>query len=242
MTVSETTRPNSITITKSVISSGNEELDNKLGGGLPVNSLILIEGGSGSGKSVLSQQIIWGSLQDGFTATVFTTENTVKSLVKQMQSIDLDVLDHLLLGALRIYPIELSSLGDQAPSALLQAMQQEKSQNVVVIDSFTSAIIHSTNDQNTMRFFEGCKRLSAEGVTVIIVLHSDAIDSEFINPIRSMCDAHLQLRSEQDGQRLVKLLQVAKIRGAGSSTGAIVGFEVEPGWGMRVIPISKARG
>lgn len=240
MTVSETTRPNSLT--QSVISSGNEELDNKLGGGLPVNSLILIEGGSGSGKSVLSQQIIWGSLQDGFTATVFTTENTVKSLVKQMQSIDLDVLDHLLLGALRIYPIELSSLGDQAPSALLQAMQQEKSQNVVVIDSFTSAIIHSTNDQNTMRFFEGCKRLSAEGVTVIIVLHSDAIDSEFINPIRSMCDAHLQLRSEQDGQRLVKLLQVAKIRGAGSSTGAIVGFEVEPGWGMRVIPISKARG
>jgi len=41
---------------------------------------------------------------------------------------------------------------------------------------------------------------------------------------------------------LVKTLQVAKIRGAASVTGAIVGFDVEPGWGMRVIPISKARG
>ncbi|WP_119070147.1 ATPase domain-containing protein [Aggregatilinea lenta] len=238
MTASDTTPK----VKKSVISSGNEELDSKMGGGLPVNSLVLIEGGSGSGKSVLSQQIVWGSLQDGFSAAVFTSENTVKSLVKQMQSIDLDVLDHLLLGVLRIYPIELSSLGDLAPTALLQAMQHEKSRDVIVIDSFTSAIIRSTNNKHTMRFFEGCKRLSAEGVTVIIVLHSDAIDPEHINSIRSMCDAHLQLRSEQDGQRLVKLLQVAKIRGAASSTGAIVGFEVEPGWGMRVIPISKARG
>lgn len=227
---------------KSVISSGNEELDGKLGGGLPINSVNLIEGGSGSGKSVLAQQITWGSLQDGFSAAVFTTENTVKSLVKQMQSIDLDVLDHLLLGALRIYPIELGALGDQAPNLLLQAMHKEKSRDVIVVDSFTSAIIHSTDEKNTIRFFEGCKRLTSEGVTIIIVLHSDAMDSEFINPIRSMCDAHLQLRSEQDGQRLVKLLQVVKIRGAASSTGAIVGFEVEPGWGMRVIPISKARG
>jgi flagellar protein FlaH len=57
-----------------------------------------------------------------------------------------------------------------------------------------------------------------------------------------MCDAHLKLRSEQDGNRMVKTLEVAKVRGAGSMTGAVVGFEVEPGWGMRVIPISKARG
>ncbi len=239
MAETQTTLPK---IKKSIISSGNEELDSKLGGGIPANSLVLIEGGSGSGKSVLSQQIIWGTLQDNFTTAVFTTENTVKSMVSQMQSIDLDVLDHLLLGTLRIYPIELSSLGDHAPNALLHAMQQEKSRDVIVIDSFTSAIIHSTDEMNTMRFFEGCKRISSDGVTIIIVLHSDAIDSEFINPIRSMCDAHLKLHSEQDGQRLVKLLQVVKIRGAASSTGAIVGFEVEPGWGMRVIPISKARG
>jgi flagellar protein FlaH len=60
--------------------------------------------------------------------------------------------------------------------------------------------------------------------------------------VRPMCDALLTLRSAQDGQRLVKTLEVTKIRGAASATGAIIGFEVEPGWGMRVIPISKARG
>ncbi len=79
-------------------------------------------------------------------------------------------------------------------------------------------------------------------MTILVVLHTHTVGDELIGSIRSICDGHLHLRSEQDGQRIVKTLEVAKIRGAASVTGAIVGFEVEPGWGMRVIPISKARG
>jgi flagellar protein FlaH len=41
------------------------------------------------------------------------------------------------------------------------------------------------------------------------------------------------------GQKLVKTLEVTKVRGAEKTTGNIVSFEVEPGWGMRVIPINK---
>ena len=227
----------------SVISSGNDELDSRLGGGLPVGSLILIEGASGTGKSVLSQQIIWGALQDGFQAALFTTENTVKSLMSQMESIDLDVLDFLLLCRLRVYPIELSQLGENAPSKLMRAIKNERQRDVIVMDSATSAAATDGADvAEILSFFEECKRICSKGVSIIVTLHSDALESELINPIRSMCDAHLRLYSEQDGQRLVKTLQVAKIRGAASVTGAIVGFDVEPGWGMRVIPISKARG
>jgi len=225
-----------------VISSGNDELDNKIGGGLPVGSVTLIEGGSGSGKSVLAQQMTWGALHDGFRAAVFTSENTVKSLVRQMQSIELDVLDYLLLGRLRIYPMELSGRGAAAPTALLAALRREQDCNLLVIDSLTSAVIHAADEHRIIAFFEGCKRLSAEGTSILVVLHSDAVEAEFINPIRAMCDADLLLCLEQDGQRLVKTLQVAKIRGATNVTGAIVGFDVEPGFGMRVIPISKARG
>lgn len=225
-----------------VISSGNDELDNKIGGGLPVGSVTLIEGGSGSGKSVLAEQITWGALRDGFRAAVFTSENTVKSLIWQMQSIELDVLDYLLLGRLRIYPMELSRRGETAPNALLAAMRREADRDLLVIDSLTAAVIHAADEKRIITFFEGCKRISAEGTSILVVLHSDAVETDFINPVRAMCDADLQLCLEQDGQRLVKTLQVAKIRGATNVTGGIVGFDVEPGFGMRVIPISKARG
>ena len=52
---------------KRSISSGNLELDKKMGGGIPEGSLTLIEGQSDSGKSVLVQQLTWGALQDGFS-------------------------------------------------------------------------------------------------------------------------------------------------------------------------------
>lgn len=229
---------------KKVISSGNMELDGRMGGGLPVGSLTLIEGSSGSGKSVLSQQIMWGALQDGFTVSAFSSENSVKSMVTQMKSIDLDVFEFLLLGKFKIYPLELSHLGDYAVEALVDVLKQETQygRDMIVVDSYTSVIIHTTKEQTVLRFFEECKRLCAEGISVLVTLHAKAVAAELVGPIRSMCDAHINLNSAQDGQKLVKTLEVAKIRGAASGTGSIIGFDVEPGWGMRVIPISKARG
>lgn len=235
---------NTTTNDKTVISSGNMELDSKMGGGLPVGSLVLIEGSSGSGKSVLSQTIMHGALQDGFRVSLFTSENTVKSLVSQMESIDLDILDYLLLGKFKAFPMELSHLGDRATAEVIQAMKREheRDHNLIVVDSFTAAVVQMTQDQVILSFFEECKRLCANRVTIMVTLHEHGVQGELITRIRSMCDANLRLQTAQDGQKLVKTLEVAKIKGAGSSTGAIVGFDVEPGWGMRVIPISKARG
>lgn len=230
------------TVARRVISSGNAELDSKLGEGLPVSSLTLVEGMSGAGKSVLSQQLIWGSLREGFSVSLFTSENSVKSLVRQMQSIDLDIIDFLLLDRFRVFPMRLAQLGEQAPATLIRAMTQERSQDILIVDSFTAAIANAATDLHVMSFFEQCKRLCANGSTILVTLHAGAVEGDMADTLRSMCDGHLLLRSEQDGQRLVKTLQVAKIRGASSMTGAVVGFDVEPGWGMRVIPISKARG
>ena len=54
-----------------------------------------------------------------------------------------------------------------------------------------------------------------------------------------MCDSHLSLRNEEIGDRMIKVLEVAKIRGADMQTGNIVSFDVEPMLGMKIIPVSK---
>ncbi len=240
MSIDTTDKTENASVT--TISSHNMELDSKMGGGLPLGSLTLVEGTSGSGKSVLSQQIIWGALQDGFTVSLFTSENSVNSLVVQMQKLNLDVLDFLLLRKLRIYPMALSRLGARAPKALLSAIRQESNHTLIVVDSLTSAVIQSTDNADVLRFFEECQSLCANDLSIMVTLHATGVSDEVLNSLRSMCDAVLRLRTEQDGQRMVKTLEVSKVRGASSGTGAIVGFDVEPGWGMRVIPISKARG
>lgn len=232
------------------ISSGNMELDAKLGGGIPVGALTLIEGPSGSGKSVLSQQMIWGALNNGFQVVLFTSENTVKSLMRQMQSIDLDVLDYLLLHKLRVFPMQLARLDTQALPTLLSTLQQytwvhetgKKNCDLIVVDSLSSVFARGLSDSEMVGYFESCQIICSRGVTIMNIVHAQNISDQVLNVIRSMSDAHLRLRSEQDGQRMVKTIEVAKVRGASGTTGSIIGFDVEPGWGMRVIPISKARG
>ncbi len=212
-----------------------------MGGGVPVGSLTLIEGDSGAGKSVLSQQMMHGCLVDGYRLSLFSSENTVKSLVKQMRSLNLDILDYLLLDKLRIFPIETARLGRDAPTVLITAMKKEKKRDMIFIDSLTSSI-PASSDKEVLSFFEESKRLCGDGTTVISVIHSHGLTRELLTRIRSLCDAHLQLRTEEVGNKLVKTLEVTKVRGAEQTTGNIVSFEVEPGWGIRVIPISKVKG
>lgn len=224
-----------------LISTGNGDLDSKMGGGVPVGSLTLIEGDSGAGKSVLSQQMMYGCLVDGYRLSLFTSENNVKSLVKQMRSLNMDILDYLLLDKLRIFPIETSGLGKEAPPTIMKAIQKEKSREMIFVDSLTSSI-PASSDREVLGFFEEGKRLCADGSTVVCILHSHGLTRELLTRIRSLCDAHLQLRTEVAGNKLVKTLEVTKVRGAEQTTGNIVSFEVEPGWGIRVIPINKVKG
>ncbi len=224
-----------------VISTGNSELDGKMGGGIPLGSLTLIEGASGAGKSVLAQQMIHGSLENGHKLALFSTENTVKSLIKQMRSLNLDVMDYLLLGRLRVYPVETSRLGKDALPTLIRAMRTKSDWDMIFVDSLTSSIPHSS-DNDVLGFFEEAKRICNEGKTIVVVVHSHGLNPDLLIRLRSLCDAHLQLRTEEVGQKLVKTLEVTKVRGADKSTGNIISFEVEPGWGMRVIPINKVNG
>ncbi|MDP3062041.1 MAG: ATPase domain-containing protein [Chloroflexota bacterium] len=226
-----------------VISTGNTEIDKKMGGGIPAGSLTLVEGQSDSGKSVLSQQMIWGSLKSGHTVTVLTTENSVKSLVRQMQSLNLDILDYLLLGRLKIYPVQAMKAGngsERTLDMLLRALRQQKGRNLVVIDSITAFVAH-LEVEPVIAFFEDCKGLCDDGVGVVCVAHSYAFSDSTLVRISSMCDAHLRLSTENMGERLMKTLEVSKIRGAQKSTGNVISFDVEPGWGMRIIPFSKAK-
>lgn len=225
------------------ISTGNPEIDKKLGGGIPTGSLVLVEGQSDSGKSVLIQQMLWGSLKGGFTATLLTTENTVKSLVRQMQSLNQDIMDYLLLGRLKVFPVKAMQgkiRWERTLQSLLVALRSQGKRDLVAIDAITSFIVHSPPEE-VIAFFEECKSICNDGVTIIVAAHSHAFSESLLVRIGSLCDAHLHLGIENLGERVVRVLLVSKVRGAEQSTGNIISFDVEPAWGMRIIPFTKAK-
>jgi archaeal flagellar protein FlaH len=231
---------------KTVIVTGIREVDEKIGGGIPVGSLGLIEGHSDAGKSVLSQHLTYGALtSSGISVAYYTTENTVKSLVAQMDSLNLCTTDHFLMDRLRIYPLTMKADEEENTADRFHLLIKHFDTlpahfKLVIVDSITILVAHSDQVAN-VDFFSSCKNLCDQGRTILLVAHSYAFDDEVLSRSRSLCDAHFKIRLEQMGDRLVKILEVLKVRGADRPTGDIVTFEVEPKVGMRIIPMSKAR-
>jgi flagellar protein FlaH len=230
---------------KAVVLTGLREVDEKLGGGIPVGSLGLIEGHSDAGKSILCQHLTYGALSvSDLSVAYYTTENTVKSLVAQMDSLNLFILDHFLMDRLRVYPLTLRGEEENTEGRfrlLLNHFDRLPGYfKLIIVDSITLLVAHSDQVAN-VDFFSACKKLCDQGRTILLVAHSYAFDEEVLSRCRSLCDAHFRIRLEQMGDRLVKSLEVLKVRGADRPTGEVVTFEVEPKIGMRIIPMSKAR-
>ena len=233
------------TIKKDAIMTGVREIDTKLGGGIPFGSLGLVEGQSDAGKSVLIQHLAYGALTSSQASVAYyTTENTVRSLIMQMDSLSLFTMDYFLTDRLRIYPLTLESgmkQGKQRFWFLSDHMRNLPARyTLLIVDSVTLLVAHS-DPVAVMDFFWACKRLCDEGRTVLLVAHSYAFEEEMLSRSRSLCDAHFRLRLEQIGDKMAKMMEVLKVRGADRPTGEVVTFEIEPKTGMRIIPLAKAK-
>ena len=226
-----------------VISTGSAEIDRRLGGGIPKSSLMLIEGDEGAGKSTVAQQLIWGSLNDGLKTSIYTTEQNINSLLRQMASLGQDVTDFFLMHELEVYPMVISPDEEDAETLfdkLGNHMKHNMDSDIIVVDSLTTFVSQSGGDQ-IQDFFSSCKNLCENGKVVICTVHAKAFNEEFLLRIRSLCDAYVRLTVQSAGNKLIKAMEVAKIRGAEMNTGNITGFDVEPGIGIRIVPITRAR-
>jgi len=230
---------------KNILTSGNSEIDKRLGGGIPLGTLTLIEGENDTGKSVLCQQFVYGALISGYTIAYYTTENTIKSLLKQMESLSLDISDFYAFGYTRIFPVHIEGVEwstEQMRKILNLIANHMKSikEEIIIVDSLTMFTTYSTED-DVLEFLTRLKNLADNGKTILITLHQHAFKEDTLVRIRSACDCHLFLRKEQVGDRYICVLEVSKIRGARKTTGNIIYFEIHPGFGLKIIPVSEAR-
>ncbi|HDR74066.1 MAG TPA: flagellar accessory protein FlaH [Methanoculleus sp.] len=230
---------------KNILSTGNPEIDKKLADGLPMESLTLIEGENDTGKSVMTQQIIWGAMKGGMDVDLYTSENTSKSFINQMESMSLDISDYFAWGHLRIFPMHITGFKwskDEMQDVLMRIIRHMKTSKagVIVIDSLT-LITEYTGQDDILTFLTSCKNLVDHDKTILITLHTYAFEEDTLVRIRSICDAHLFMKKALVGDKYVMVMEVVKVRGARKTTGNIVSFEVHPGYGMKIIPISMAK-
>jgi flagellar protein FlaH len=117
---------------------------------------------------------------------------------------------------------------------------ERRQDDIIIIDSLTVFVSHAS-ENDILDFFTSCKNLCDYGKTILLTVHDYAFGEEMLTRVRSICDAHISIRMEEVGDKLIKTMEVAKIRGAQRTTGNIISFDVEPQFGLRIIPVAKAK-
>ena len=118
--------------------SGSDRLDAVLGGGLPLNGIVLIGGNPGSGKTILAQQYVFHNASADRPALYLTTvSEPLEKILRYGQS--LDFFDPSALGLSVIYEDLGRTLNEDGLASALTRITELLKQHrpgLMVIDSF----------------------------------------------------------------------------------------------------------
>ncbi len=104
-------------------------LDKLLPEGVPRNSMIGIFGETGTGKSVLLNEIAYRALQRGETVSFILLEDTPLSRISNMEHLGFDVIPYLERGKLRFldcFSFRLAERGFEFPEQILKLKERIK--------------------------------------------------------------------------------------------------------------------
>jgi flagellar protein FlaH len=226
-----------------VIAVGVMDMDKRLGGGLPIETITLVEGDPDAGKSALLTQLVHGALNEGYSIAAFLSETTPREFLEQMDSLGMPSIDYYLVRRLSLFHVNLRVDREKSQNLmdrLIKYMKECDDRDVFVVDSITP-IIFQFDARYVLNFLATCKEIVESGRTIMVALHSYAINESVRLRASSIVDAHLRLRIEELGEQIVRTLEVAKVRGAVKTVGNTVSFTVEAGIGLKSVPISKTK-
>ncbi|MEW6619357.1 MAG: ATPase domain-containing protein [bacterium] len=199
------------------IKTGIENLDDKiLGGGIPTYSVNIIGGTPGSGKTILTQQILFNNASPKTRTIYFTTvsEPTAK-LIHYQRSFDYFDEQKVRDGVVSYVDIGhiIHRDGLQAGIEAITAAIDKHSASIVAIDSF-KAVNELAESISAFRQFAYrlCVELIAWRCTSFLVgeYNQEALEKE---PIFAVADGIIHLDNKIQGVQNRRTLQITKMRG-----------------------------
>ena len=219
-------------------------LEKKMSGGLRMGSLCLIEGPSATGKSVISQYIANGAIANNHKVAYFTSQHTPRSLESQASSIAMDWSEAIQSENLVVYPLQPPVTGrDSGPLLEELALELDRIQQkyaLIIVDAITN-LASTSQEQAIISFFSTCKRLTNMGVTIVLVTHSVAFNTDLLARTCSLCETHLNLRTGKILDKVIRMVTVVKLDDVDLTRDNEVSFGVEAGLGITIIPYSQAK-
>jgi circadian clock protein KaiC len=153
------------------ISSGSKELDQLLGGGLPIGSNTLLTGPSGVGKTSTAVRCMLATLERGQRAAYFLFDEGLGTLLARCTALGMDLRPYIESKQLRIHQIDPASLSPGAFIARVRHAVEQEQVVFVVIDSLNS-YLHAMPGENflLLHLHELLSYLNQLGVITMVIL------------------------------------------------------------------------
>jgi circadian clock protein KaiC len=212
-----------------LVPTGIPNLNEILGGGIPLYSVNIIAGPSGSGKTILTQQILFhnclkrsdepgsGDVRGIFFTTLSEPAFKMIRYQQQFEYFDLERLNE------NIFYVDIGQiLREKGLDEVLQAISQhveEREARFIAVDSFKAIHDLAGSRPEVRRFgYDLAVGLAAWSCTSFLV--GEYTEDELLGePIFAVADGIFYLTNPKQGMQNVRRLNVSKMRGMNYFTG-----------------------
>ena len=211
------------TIIKEKISTGIPELDKLISGGFIAESINLVEGGSGSGKSILAMQYLLEGLRKGESTMYVTFEEKKENFYKNMKKLGWDLEKEEKSKKfifLEYSPEKIKMMLDEGGGAIESLVLRNKVKRIV-IDSITSFSLLYDNLLEkrgaNIGFFDIIRKWKC---TTLFTVQYDpsTTKKKDISLLEFEVDGIILLYFEKINNRRKRSLEIIKMRGTEHST------------------------
>ena len=202
--------------------SGDDGLDEILGGGLPLNGINLIMGRPGSGKTILSQQFMFARATEERPAIYLSTvSEPFEKILRYAQT--LNFFDRAAIGKSIFYedlgPAVAGDGGLSAVTERIGALIKERRPGIIAIDSFKALAAFAEDARGFRRFLHDLAALLTVFPATSFWIGEYSEDESRTAPEFAVADGIISLATERMSERTLRLIEVTKLRGSDFRSG-----------------------
>ena len=203
------------------IKTGNDNLDLVLHGGFPINTINVVMGSPGTGKTILAEQLVFSNATPNAPALYLTTfSEPLDKFIQHGQNYSF--FESARVGETVFYEdlgLMVRERGINGLAEIVTEMVTERKPRLIVIDSFKALteLIETPQERRTILFDLASVLTAYKCTTFLIGEYSGAMMTDL--PEFAIADSILLLLKQSSGVREQRFLRVEKLRGSGSIPG-----------------------
>lgn len=211
-----------------------DSLANAMGKEIPARSLVLVTGGVGDGKSLITQRLAYGLVENGTSLAMVTTELTTRGWLEQTDSLGYgltaaaDADRFLLLSRFGVLSEEREA---PVPIDEVLASPGVAAADVAVIDR-ASPLLAAT-EGSPAQVLSALRRHCSAGHTLILTVDPGEVDPALLRELRGAAEVVIDMRVTEVGG-FKRTIAVTRFLRAAGPVQARIGWRVEPGMGFIV--------